>query len=154
MYCEPGRYYNKYKTGEDLTMYMKGKYAFLSNYYEYPVTYNGITFVSAETAFQLQKYPKEIQEQKKDLKPWEAKPFGRCADININEWNQKRDRIMEEIVRSKFSDPQLAKRLAAIKGPIVEDNTWGDTYWGVCNGAGLNKLGKILEKLRDELLKN
>ena len=34
---------------------------------------------------------------------------------------------------------------------IIEENYWGDTFWGVCRGKGQNHLGKILMKVRDEL---
>ena len=34
---------------------------------------------------------------------------------------------------------------------LVEDNWWGDKFWGVCNGEGENHLGKLLMKIRDEL---
>lgn len=38
------------------------------------------------------------------------------------------------------------------EGEIVEENSWRDTYWGVCKGVGENHLGKILMKIRDELI--
>lgn len=34
---------------------------------------------------------------------------------------------------------------------LIEGNTWGDTFWGVCRGKGENNLGKILMRLRSEL---
>lgn len=30
-------------------------------------------------------------------------------------------------------------------------NTWGDKVWGVCNGEGENRLGKILMRIRSEI---
>ena len=38
---------------------------------------------------------------------------------------------------------------------LVEYNTWGDTYWGVCTRIrqGQNWLGKILMEVREELQK-
>jgi len=48
----------------------------------------------------------------------------------------------------------LQKLLIDIKEPIVEDNYWGDIYWGVCRGVGQNKLGKMLEKIKEEIEKN
>ena len=35
---------------------------------------------------------------------------------------------------------------------IVEGNTWGDVFWGVCNGIGENHLGNILMDVRDEII--
>ena len=35
------------------------------------------------------------------------------------------------------------------KGKIlIEGNWWKDTYWGVCDGKGQNKLGELLMKVR------
>jgi predicted NAD-dependent protein-ADP-ribosyltransferase YbiA (DUF1768 family) len=33
---------------------------------------------------------------------------------------------------------------------LCEFNTWGDTFYGVCNGVGKNILGKLLMEIRDE----
>ena len=40
-------------------------------------------------------------------------------------------------------------KLQLIEGEIVEENTWGDTFWGVCKGVGENHLGKLLMEIRD-----
>ena len=34
---------------------------------------------------------------------------------------------------------------------LEETNYWKDTYWGKCNGVGLNNLGEMLMKIRDNL---
>jgi hypothetical protein len=31
---------------------------------------------------------------------------------------------------------------------LIEGNTWGDQYWGVCDGQGLNSLGLLLMETR------
>ena len=38
--------------------------------------------------------------------------------------------------------------------PIVEENVWNDTYWGVCRGRGLNKLGEILMVVRNKIIED
>jgi len=59
---------------------------------------------------------------------------------------------MTDLVRQKFSNPQLAKQLLDTKDfELIEGNTWGDTFWGVCSGKGQNNLGKILMQIRNEL---
>jgi len=35
---------------------------------------------------------------------------------------------------------------------LEETNTWGDKYWGVCNGEGENQLGKLLMKIRENIM--
>jgi predicted NAD-dependent protein-ADP-ribosyltransferase YbiA (DUF1768 family) len=45
----------------------------------------------------------------------------------------------------------LSEQLKQITEPIVENNTWNDTYWGVCNNVGENHLGKLLTEIKEEL---
>ncbi len=60
---------------------------------------------------------------------------------------------MYEIVKNKFTqNPTLAKLLVDTNDKvIIEGNTWGDIYWGMCKGKGENHLGKILMKVREEM---
>jgi predicted NAD-dependent protein-ADP-ribosyltransferase YbiA (DUF1768 family) len=60
---------------------------------------------------------------------------------------------MHDLVMQKFSIPELSKMLLSTGNKYIEEtNTWGDTYWGVCNGVGENNLGKILMSIRHCLL--
>lgn len=73
--------------------------------------------------------------------------------IDVGEWNARRLSVMRQVVRAKFEqNPKLRKLLLATTEPIVEDNTWGDTYWGRCRGVGSNHLGQILQEVRDSLV--
>ena len=60
---------------------------------------------------------------------------------------------MLNVVRAKFDQhPDLAQKLLETGDEeLVEGNTWGDRYWGVCGGKGKNMLGKILMRVREEL---
>ena len=133
-------------------MFMRNNFAFLSNYYPCTVEYEGLVYNSSEAAFQAQKV---IDKNKKkdfcNIPPNEAKRLGRRIHLR-KDWESVKDQIMYEIVKAKFSQNKDFKDLLLqVKEPIVEDNTWGDTYWGVCNGIGQNKLGKILERIKKEL---
>lgn len=57
---------------------------------------------------------------------------------------------MKRVLHAKFSNPLLKRKLLQISEPIVEENTWNDTFWGVCNGKGLNILGLMLENEKKE----
>ena len=134
-------------------MYFRGYYWFLSNFY--PVTlrdleYPTITYGSVEAAFQAAK-TLSYEERKafESLSPREAKRLGRRVFLRPN-WDSIKEEIMESYLRQKFSIPMLRKRLEAIEEPLVEDNTWGDRYWGRVNGKGLNRLGALLEKIKKE----
>ena len=59
---------------------------------------------------------------------------------------------MHSILQAKFAVPQLRDALLATgDAELVEGNTWGDTYWGVCRGRGRNQLGQTLMRIRDDI---
>lgn len=129
----------------------RGKYAFLSNFYEAPVRYNGLSFRNNEAAFQAMKNPKEAY-RFTGLKAKEAKALGRKVQLR-SDWEDAKVRIMYEICLAKFSQhPELKERLLATGNSFLEEgNDWGDIEWGVCNGYGKNRLGKILMLVRMDL---
>ena len=133
----------------------RGKYYFLSNFFPAEVTYNGLTYQNNEAAFQAQKtYSKEERIEFTTLEPKDAKRRGRRVRLR-RDWEQVKDRIMEEIVRAKFSQNEELKEqlLATGDAQLVEGNRWNDRYWGVDiqSGVGENHLGKTLMKVRSEL---
>lgn len=70
----------------------------------------------------------------------------------VNNWDDIKVNSMLEILFLKFNDPYL-KHLLLSTGDehIQEYNTWGDRFWGVCNGEGLNFLGVLLMFVRESL---
>ena len=121
--------------------HFRGEYAFLSNFWEAPVTYKGLTYGSNEAAFQAQKCMTEEEKMEfTQLRP---------------DWEEVKVGIMEEIVRAKFTQNEYLKwRLVGTGDAYLEEgNTWHDTCWGVDakTGVGENHLGKILMKVRSEL---
>lgn len=129
----------------------EGNYAFLSNFYICDVHYNCHKFRSAEAAFQAAKCP-ERYEEFLTLGPKEAKSLGRKVELRYD-WEHIKDLVMYEIVYDKFTlnEDLKQKLLATDNEELVEGNHWHDTYWGVCNGVGQNKLGKILMRVREKL---
>ena len=131
----------------------RGKYYFLSNFYDYPVKYQGLFYSNNESAFQAQKtLNKNIRESFCGINPSQAKSKGRRVLLR-SDWEDIKDKIMYEIVYNKFSQDEIMKQklLSTNDEYLEEGNSWHDYYWGVCNGRGKNKLGKILMKVREEL---
>lgn len=127
------------------------EYLFLSNFYEANVVFKGLTFKSAEAAYQSQKDPnREIEFI--NLGPMEAKNLARKITIRPD-WEDIKVSIMEVIVHKKFQQNKgLAKKLIHTGDAIlVEGNYWQDTFWGVCENVGENNLGKILMNVRKKL---
>ena len=132
----------------------RGKYYFLSNFYRVSVTYEGLTYPSSEAAFQAAKC---LNDEDKlvftHLRPSLAKAIGK--QINIRpDWDNVRLKCMFNICLNKFTQNQdlLYQLLDTKDYVLIEGNTWGDTFWGVCEGGGTNHLGRILMFIRTVLL--
>ena len=131
----------------------RGKYFFLSNFFSAEVTWQGRTYLNNEAAFQSAKCIKESQRDKfTQLDPSRAKRAGRRVILR-NDWEDVKEQVMYEVCLAKFTqNPDLKQKLIETGDAIlIEGNDWGDKCWGMVNGVGQNKLGKILMKIRDEL---
>ena len=95
--------------------------------------------------------PYEIKLPFNFTSPGTAKRIGGQISI-CEDWDVVKDEVMLAGLREKFSNPEMAKKLIDTDDLYLEEtNWWNDTYWGVCNGKGLNKLGLMLMKVRNEL---
>ena len=130
-----------------------GEYRFLSNFYVSGVVYDGVSYPSSENAYQAAKTLDTFErDQFVNCTAGQAKRLGQKITLR-EDWEDVKIQIMLSIVRSKFKRPYLRDRLLATGDAIlIEGNTWGDTFWGVCDGKGENWLGKILMVIRSELL--
>lgn len=129
---------------------LTGKYRFLSNFFSCFVTYEGVEYPSVENAYQAAKC-KDVEDRPFFLtcKASEAKRRGRVICMR-SDWDEIKLRVMEELVRQKFSiEPLKSKLQSTAPDEIQEGNWWGDFYWGTVNGVGENHLGKILMEVRD-----
>ena len=133
----------------------RGKYACLSNFYAAEVNYEGMTYPTSEAAFQAAKVlnPEERIPFTETKNPVVVKRMGKKVRLR-SDWEYVKVGIMEKIVRAKFTEhPELAGQLVATGDlPIMEGNSWHDTFWGVdaSTGRGENNLGRILMKVRAE----
>ena len=128
-------------------------YAFLSNFYHSPVKYRNLIYLNAEAAFQAQKESCEKDKERCTMmNPAQAKLVGRNCNLR-EDWEEIKEQTMYEIVKAKFTQNEALARLLLATGDayLEEGNWWHDTTWGVCNGVGQNKLGKILMRVREEL---
>lgn len=85
--------------------------------------------------------------------PGKAKRLGAKATLRPD-WLDIRVELMERLLAQKFQMPgTLASQLIdTYPAALVEDNSWGDTFWGVCNNKGQNRLGELLMARRAELI--
>lgn len=129
-----------------------GEYRFLSNFWLSPIRFSEtVVFPSAEHAYQGAKcsIPGSWRVfTDPNMTPGAAKKWGRQI-IMRTDWDSVKLSIMHEILTIKFSNPELRKMLLSTwDAVLIEGNTWGDTYWGICNGKGTNHLGQLLMIIR------
>lgn len=131
----------------------QGEYRFLSNFWPAQIEYQGIRYPSVEHAYQAAKtFSAEERRRIAAIPdPAEAKRAGRALALR-SDWETAKFEVMEDCVRAKFMEhPDLrAKLVATGNAELIEGNTWGDRVWGVYQGEGENRLGKILMKVREE----
>jgi ribA/ribD-fused uncharacterized protein len=139
-----------------------GQYGFLSNFYPARITYEvnvegyagPITGPTLEHVYQSCKAKTWAGVQAVLGAPTagQSKAKGRRIVLRDDWTEEKRIEVMRDLLRLKFEIPALRKQLLATGSRwIVEGNTWGDTFWGVCRGKGKNMLGLLLMEVRHEI---
>lgn len=139
----------------------RGQYYFLSNFYTYPMVYDGIQYQNSEAAFQAQKCQnRKLRERKySTMSPNIAKREGRREKLPDN-WDSMTTKVMHDVLLAKFSIPELKDALLSTgDAELEEGNNWHDNNWGNCSCPrcrgieGQNRLGKLLMQVREELRK-
>lgn len=129
-----------------------GQHRFLSNFYPCVINYEGIIYPSTEHAYQAAKVLDTSTRYDISLMstPGQAKKAGRIVKLR-EDWEHIKVSVMNTILCQKFQDDQLAQKLVeTYPHELVEGNTWGDRFWGVCNGEGQNMLGVLLMQIRNQ----
>lgn len=134
---------------------------FLSNFY--PVTtgvfYRGVNFPTVEHAYQAAKaFLSSGARNEVILHAYALLPKAGMAKVlggvvqTFPEWEMAKLSLMKEFLTQKYHDPVLRRLLLNTRPcELIEGNTWGDTFWGVCNGVGENNLGKLIMEVRAEI---
>lgn len=139
-----------------------GDYGFLNNFYESPITMpfskierEEVIFPTAEHVYQVTKCAKKEDIEKiidccKTAAA--AHTIGQKVERKKN-WNDIKLASMCATLSFKFEqNKDLAEKLRVTKEYyLVNENDYGDTFWGVCNGIGHNFLGYSLMLVRSTL---
>ena len=137
----------------------KNEHKWLSNFEPCEIELHGNIYQSVESAYQSEKSNNEnwkrfcLNNSSRDVKIASKK-------IKIRkDWNDVKLRIMENLLKQKFSKEPFKKLLLQTGDEnIVEGNYWNDVEWGVdltrSPNIGENHLGRIIMKIRDNLKEN
>jgi ribA/ribD-fused uncharacterized protein len=142
----------------------EGRWRFLSNFHPCEVEHQGIKYPSVEHYYVALKCNNEqmlngrhytIGDFREMIARLPSAALAKSIGSKIQlrkDWNDKKLDIMLYGVREKFKDAALAELLLSTEDiALVEYNDWNDKFWGVCQGKGLNHLGRILMKVRKEI---
>lgn len=134
-------------------MKFRGEFAFLSNFSPARVFLDSMEFPTVENAYMAAKTLNPLERAMfQKLSPADAKRMGRKVRLRPD-WDKIKLVVMYRLLQQKFNLPEYKKKLLDTGTiQLVEENTWGDKYWGVCNGEGQNYLGRLLMKIRAELV--
>lgn len=147
----------------------RGEYRFLSNFWPAKVEMDGQIYPTVEHAYQAAKTTDENRRGiiRLAISPGIAKRYGSQVELRPG-WDLLKLPLMESLLRQKFGlDPLRSivsgrevcrfhedlrvKLISTHPEMLVEGNSWGDTFWGVCAGHGSNHLGRLLMKVRKEI---
>lgn len=133
----------------------RGEYRWLSNFHLCTIHYEHLVYPSTEHAYQAAKSEHTSMRMlftTSAMTCREAKRAGGSLTLRAD-WEQVKDGVMLAVLRDKFTRHAdlRVKLLSTGDAQLIEGNTWGDTYWGVCRGIGKNMLGTLLMQVRSEL---
>jgi ribA/ribD-fused uncharacterized protein len=147
--------------------------AFLSNFYNFEVTIDGVTYKTTEHYYQAMKPVEgsvdptgQLWSEKIRLAETasKTKKLGQLCPLRLDWEPQVKLDVMRRALIVKFVGTELEERLLATKNAyLIEGNTWHDNSFGICilkncpRGCGvrqgMNYLGKLLMEVRLMIMK-
>ncbi len=134
----------------------KERYGEFSNFARFGVQMDGRWWRTVEHYFQAQKFANANQQERIRMAatPKIAATLGRSRSVSIRgDWEQVKEPVMREAILVKFrTHDALRELLLATGDQSIVENAPGDYYW-LCgrDGTGLNRLGAILQSVREQL---
>lgn len=130
--------------------HLRGPYACLSNFFMVDIEVDGKIWPSVEHYYQAQKSNSEFEREVIRIMPTapEVKAYSKKLPLPPN-WDEIKEQVMYRALRAKFTQSRKCKKvLVSTRGKQLFEDSPFDKYWG---RRGLNRLGLLLERVRDEL---
>lgn len=132
----------------------QGDHQFLSNFWPADVEFDGIIYPTVEHAYQAAKTIDLNEREWIRLSPTPGKAKRNSKQLTLRpDWDEVKIGIMTDLLYQKFTKHEdLKQKLLSTGDSIIQEgNAWGDTFWGVSDGGGMNMLGSILMEIRSKL---
>lgn len=131
-------------------------FAAFSNFSPHGIEMEGVWWRTVEHYFQAQKFQDPAYQTiiGKASTPKMAKEMGRSRAYAIwPDWDQRREDVMLKAIRQKFrTHPEIKALLLSTGDEVLAEASPNDYYWGIGgDGSGQNRLGEILQIVRQEL---
>lgn len=130
-------------------------YRWLSNFAWCKVIYEDVEYPTVEHAYVAAKTDNTRRKVLISMAatPAEAKRMGKNPTHIRSDWESVKQDVMFELLVQKYSQPKFMELLLDTGDQYIEEtNHWNDTFWGVCNGVGENRLGKMIMDIREHLI--
>ncbi len=131
-------------------------YGCFSNFSRHPITLDGKVWPTSEHYFQAKKFAGTEHEElvRAAPTPKEAAAMGRERFRPLRkDWEEVKEQIMMIALRAKFTQhASIRAELIGTGSAKLVEHTINDNYWGDGgDGSGKNRLGALLERVREEL---
>jgi predicted NAD-dependent protein-ADP-ribosyltransferase YbiA (DUF1768 family) len=141
---------------KDITFF-SGEHAFLSTFFPFEIVFHDIVFPSIQHALTAT-MTEDMAEQDKISKiptPGSALEYGRTLRPFGGWSDEYRIKTMMDFIDQKFhplQHPALVQKLLDTGDrKLINTDLWGDEFFGVCVGKGLNHAGRLLMEKREKL---
>jgi predicted NAD-dependent protein-ADP-ribosyltransferase YbiA (DUF1768 family) len=130
-----------------------GRFVSLSNSSRSPIEVDGLRFATVEHFYSFRRIAWEAVASQVRYIPTPAGAIERREVPVRDGWSTDRFEVMESALERKFAPGSLSARrlLATGTAGLRNENWWHDTLWGTVGGEGENRLGLMLEEIREAL---
>lgn len=144
---------------EEIKFYStRAQWGEFSNFARFPIKLDGQVWPTSEHYFQAMKFKgtKRASDIRKAKGPKKAADMGRDRSHPTKirrDWERVKEDVMHRAVKAKFTQHRKLEELLLSTGTArLVEHTEKDSYWGDGgNGSGKNRLGHILERVREEI---
>ena len=135
-----------------------GPNGWLANFSAHPIRIGNNTWQTVEHYYQSRKFTDKniISEIRNCSTPALAKKTAKQLNrFKRNDWKKIKFLMMYNAVKAKFTQhKKLEEALIKTDQQLIREVTENDPVWGVLpDGTGLNHMGRLLMRLRDNLAK-
>lgn len=140
---------------DDCVYFYMDEFYCLSNFSAFRVVYHGLSFGTAEQAYQWSKFPDNDLIREEILYAASAHSAFKIAEaskaLRRSDWDDVKIGIMREILTAKLNQHEyVARKLLETGDRIIIEDSWRDDFWGWGpHEDGANVLGKLWMEIRD-----